>query len=216
MPTSKGFGDTFLSLTHSLVANYDYQINATVGAKIYNRWTEEKKSEEGLSMPLYQQPTFGSDDVIVGISLAKPSFLLAVGYQRSLNRIRNRFRPEEWEGTSFEKIANGYTTSAGLERGDDLMLRMEKNFRFHRLSFYVASLNVFRLTKDKTLNSEGERVAIDNTQGLASNIILGGRYRFNVKNSIKLLWSYNVLQREVNPDGLDRDHVAQLSYEYRF
>lgn len=167
-------------------------------------------------MPLLQQATYGSDDVILGLSFATPRALLAVGYQRALNRIQNQFRPEEWEGTSYEDIARRYTTSAGLERGDDLMVRLERNFRYSRWSFYVASLNLIRVTKDKTLNSEGKRISIDNTQGLASNIILGTRYRFDVHNSLKLLWSYNILRREVNPDGLDRDHVAQLSYEYRF
>jgi hypothetical protein len=216
MPTTRGWGDIFFSLTQNILVTDNYQVNATIGGKVYNKWSAEKKSPEGLSMPLYQQPSYGSNDIILGLSVSNRNYLFAAGYQRALNGIENQFRPEDWAGTPLGEVVEVYPASAGLQRGDDLMFRAERNFRFSRWSFYTGILNIYRLTKDKTLDNYGRLVSINGTQGLATSLIVGARYRLNVKNSLKLLWSFTALERDVNPDGLNRDFVGQLAYEFRF
>lgn len=216
MPTTTGWGDMFFTLSQNIFASEKFQVNATLGTKIFNRWAVEKKSDDGLSMPLYQQPSYGSNDIIGGVALTSRNYLFALGYQRVLNPIKNQFRPEAWADTPLHNVIQQYDASAGLQRGDDLMIRAERNFRFAKWSFFTGVLNLIRLTKDTGLNTEGQRVSISGTQGLASSILAGARYRINVKNSVKVLWAVTVAERAVNPDGLNRDFVGQLAYEIRF
>lgn len=216
MPTTRGWGDIFFSLSQNILFKEKFQVNATLGGKIYNKWSADKKSSDGHSMPMYQQTSYGTNDLILGVSVSSHKWLFAAGYQHALNKLSNQFRPEDWKETSMADIVAVYPTSAGLQRGDDLMLRLERNFRFSRFSFYIGTLNIFRLTKDKTLATSGKLVSLQGTQGLASNLLAGVRYRFNASHSVKVLWSDKVKERDVNPDGLARDFVGQVAYEIRF
>jgi hypothetical protein len=216
MPTTRGWGDIFFSLSQNLLFKEKFQINATLGGKIYNKWSDNKKSDDGRSMPMYQQTSFGTNDLIIGLSISSNKWLVATGYQRALNTLANQFRPEDWTETSMSEIVEVYPTSAGLQRGDDMMFRVERNFRFSRLSFYTGILNLVRLTKDKTLDTSGNLVSVNGTRGLATNFLAGVRYRFNTHHSVKALWSVKLKERDVNPDGLARDFVGQVAYEIRF
>ncbi len=216
MPTTRGWGDIFFSLSQNILFKEKFQVNATLGGKIYNKWSADKKSADGHSMPMYQQTSYGTNDLIIGMSISNTKWLFATGYQHALNKLSSQFRPEDWKETSMADIVKVYPTSAGLQRGDDLMFRIERNIRFSRLSFYAGVLNIFRLTKDKTLDSTGRLVSVQGTQGLASNLLTGVRYRLNTHHSVKVLGSVTIKERDVNPDGLARDFVGQLAYEIRF
>lgn len=215
MPTTKGWGDLFLNVTHAIVVKDNYRLNLTAGVKIYNQ-QPNKKSEEGIDMPLYQQTTYGSNDLSFGGSLVTRKWVLAGGYQHALNRITNNFNHEDWEDHELEDVVIVYDPSAGLERGDDIMTRVERNFRLSRFNFYVGGLGLWRVTPDKTLNQAGELRAVPGSTGLALNAVTGAGYQFNTRMGIRLLVSVKLKERDANPDGLARDFVSQFAYIIRF
>lgn len=215
MPTTRGWGDLFFNVSRSILSTDQYQLYLSVGAKIYTS-QPDKKSEDGLPMPLYQQTTYGSNDLNGGFTFINRQWMVAVGYQRALNQIRNEFTTQKWIGHSLYDVVKVYDRSSGLQRGDDLMFRVERNFRLSRFNFYVGSLNLLRVTSDKTVNEDGILANVANSQGLASNLIVGGGYQFNSQMGIRLLTSFRLKERDANPDGLSRDFIAQLAYVVRF
>ncbi|MFM8912065.1 MAG: hypothetical protein ACKOE6_03960 [Flammeovirgaceae bacterium] len=211
MPTVRGWGDTYLSLTRQLLSSDRFQINGTVGGKIYTTATRIDNA-----MPMYHQTTHGSNDLMLGISLMSKKWMVAVGYQRPLNATRNAFHPEQFAASDIESIAKKYSPSVGLLRGDDVAVRIERNFRLARWNFFIGTLNLYRTTADQTLDSEGKLQSVSGTQGLASNLLGGVGYQFNVHSGVRLLMAGKLTERAQNPDGLSRDFVAQLAYVLKF
>ena len=57
---------------------------------------------------------------------------------------------------------------------------------------------------------------LDGTTGLALSGLAGVNYKFNVFSSIQFIYGQKITDRPVNPDGLTRKHVINLSYNYNF
>lgn len=215
MPSTKGWGDVFFNVTHSVLVRDHYQVNVTAGAKMYTS-VPDKSSSNGDQMPLYQQTTYGSNDLSVGASLLSRGWLLAVGYQRALNVVRNKFSPEAWQGDPLYEVVKQYDPSNGLRRGNDVMFRVERNFRLARYNFYGGFLNLWRVTRDRIVDENGAVSVVEGSDGLAVNFITGGGYQFNAQMGIRVLVSFNLKERDANPDGLSRDFISQLAYIVRF
>lgn len=215
MPTTVGWGDTFFSFTQNVLVREKFQVSATAGGKIYTS-RADKKSSDGHSMPMYQQTSYGSNDLMFGLSLVTRQWMIATGYSRPLNATRNGFHPDEWKESELHDLVSVYAPSVGLFKGDDIMLRVERNFRLSRWNFYAGVLNLVRVTRDRTLDSEGRLTPVAGSDGLASNLLIGAGYQFNVHSGIRLLTASKLTERAQNPDGLSRDFVAQIAYVVRF
>ena len=169
-------------------------------------------------MPMYQQVSLGSYDFIIGASLINENWLLAIGYQDALTANNNTFKWSEW--TPFypsDEYVEAYDIATKLKRGSDIMLRIERNFRFARYNINVGLLPIYRITKDQIISSTtGEYEKQEGTTGLASSVLVGGGYNFNINNTIKLTYGLKLTQRDVNPDGLTRHDVLIVAYLFRF
>jgi hypothetical protein len=215
MPTSKGWGDLFINLSRNVLTQDNFYVNVTSGVKLYTSLAN-KHSVDGHPMPLYQQTSYGSNDINFGASLLSRQWMFAVGYQRALNQVKNEFTHDSWTGSPLHDVVQVYDESAGLKRGDDLMFRVERNFRLSRFNFYMGILNLWRLNRDQTLTAEGELKSIEGSQGLASNVLAGVGYQFNASMGVRLLVSAKIKERKSNPDGLARDFISQVAYIIRF
>jgi hypothetical protein len=215
MPRTTGWGDFFFNVSQNVLATDQFQLTATAGAKIATG-RGNKASDEGHAMPLYQQTTSGSDDVSVGAALLSRRWLVAAGYQKVLSRSGNQFHADAWSESPYHNVMQQYDASAGLWRGDDVMLRLERNFRLSQWNVYTGILNVWRVSEDKMLMADGSGSAVRGSAGLASSFIAGAGYRFNVHSGLRLVTAWRLKEREANPDGLARDFVAQLAYIFRF
>jgi hypothetical protein len=111
-----------------------------------------------------------------------------------------------------------YDLATNLKRGTDVMLRVERNFRFSKINFSAGLLGIYRITKDEIDDPEDSsvRLKVDETTGLALSAIVTAGYSFNTRSGIKILYGQRILHREVNPDGLTREMVTSVSYLYRF
>lgn len=216
MPTTQGWGDNFLNVSHVAWQHRRYQIALTAGAKFYNRAQDPQQAENGLDMPLYHQTSLRTDDLNLGIAVSSRKWMAAVAYRKPVGFDNGAFHHEPWTDTPLAGTVARYAPSRGLVPGDDVMIRLERSFRLARWTFGIGTLNLYRLTRDRIVNEEGILLPKAGTDGLASSLIISSRYRFDVKNSVRVLASQRLADRALNPDGLARTFVAQLAFEHRF
>lgn len=211
---TSGLGDISLCVTRNLYTSEKFDINISVGGKIATNNSD--KDVDGRPLPMYYQTSLGTYDFITGISLISRNWLFATGIQHPFNKNDNQFLWDAWKGTSEEAYINGYNQAKELQRGTDIMLRVERNWRFSRLNFSLGLLPIYRINFDEITGPNQNRLKLPQAKGLATSIIFTTGYGFNVKSGIKFLIGHKIIQRDQNPDGLSRELVTSLGYYYRF
>jgi hypothetical protein len=214
-------GDISVCLTRNLYSSEKFDIGFSIGGKIRSNDANTKSDENGLSFPMYYQTSLGTYDIISGISLVNKKWLLATGIQHPFNRNENTFTWAGWipvyNNGEGEDYVREYDPCYELKRGTDVMLRVERNFRYARFNFTLGLLPIFRINKDEITDPNTlQRIKLDGTTGMALSGIGTIGYNFNVKSGIRLLFGKKITQRDVNPDGLTRRIVSTISYNYRF
>lgn len=224
---TSSLSDISFCLTRSLYSSEAFDIGVTVGGKIPTNDSnlkfdiDETDDVGALSLPMYYQTSLGTYDAIAGISIVNRKWLIATGIQHPFNQNSNQFRWGEWapvyKGGEGEDYVLEYDRCYELKRGTDVMLRVERNFRYSRFNFSVGLLPIWRITKDEILDINTlERIKLDGTLGMALSGIVTAGYSFNVRSGVRLLLGKKITQRDVNPDGLTREEVSTISYFYRF
>ncbi len=215
---TSSLGDLSVCVTRNIYTSDRFDVNLSLGGKIPTNSSD--KSTRGLPLPMYYQTSLGTYDVIAGVSVINRKWLFATGIQIPLNQNNNQFVWSAWDGDVEQAYVDRYTQSKNLNRGIDVMLRAERNFRLSRFNFSVGLLPIYRITSDEITNSIGNRTSKDvkgnEGNGLALSVIGTGGYNFNVRSGIKLLIGHKVVQREFSPDGLTREFVSSVTYMYRF
>ncbi len=210
--STQGLGDISLSLSHNIWQKETYQISATIGAKFPTNNSNLTFNDRPL--PMYYQTSLGTYDLVLGAALLSKNWLLAIGFQHPFNQNRNEFTHAAWNNLP---AAVKYPESLWVERGSDIMFRVERSFRFSRFRFNVGLLPIYRLQKDRVESPEtGEHIKVDDSNGLALSLLFGMTYRFSVKSGIKFLFGDRLVERKVNPDGLSREQVFTIGYQYNF
>jgi len=222
---SSGLGDISLSLTQRLINTEKFDFSATLGTKIPTNNSDIVSSgaknplSKGLVLPMYYQTSLGSIDLIVGASLVSSKWLVATGIQMALTANENTWWAKEWLPPVYpsESYVRSYDDANLLKRGTDIMLRVERNFRFTKYSFNIGLLPIFRISKDQIADrATGEYRKLDGTTGLALTALGGFAYNFNINNAVKFSYGQKITDRDVNPDGLTRHNVMILAYLFRF
>ncbi len=222
---TSGMGDISLSITQRFRDTENFDFSATIGAKIPTNDANLKSSgvnrplSKGLALPMYYQTSLGSFDVVAGASYISSKWLFATGIQVALTSNSNTWNPDEWLPPVYpsESYVRSYDVATRLKRGTDVMLRVERNFRFAKYSFNIGALPIYRITKDQIQDrNTGVYEKLEGTTGLAFSVLLGAAYNFNVNNAIKFTYGKKFADRKVNPDGLTRENVAIFAYLFRF
>lgn len=213
-----GISDLSLCYSRSLLNTDRFDINFSVGGKIPTNKSDLTSNKfPGEPLPMYYQTSLGTYDFITGISMINRKWLFATGIQIPFKHInQNTFDWTDFPTYPSEEYLHTYSQSNLLKRGIDVMLRVERNFRFSRFNFSTGLLPIYRITNDRITNLKGVEVKPDGARGLALSGIITGGYNFNVRSGIKLLWGRKIVQRDKNPDGLTRHTVSSITYNYRF
>jgi hypothetical protein len=217
LANTQGFGDIYLAYSRNLVSKNNYSINAMLGTKI-PRSSTAVATAEGLPLPLFYAPSLGTYDIIVGASFINQKWLLGIGFQKPLFNVTtdNQFTPTAWSDTPLANQAQRYDASVNLTRGADVMMRIERNFRFGRYNLFLGSMPVYRITADKIDNQNGEQITLEGSKGLSMTGIVGGGYNFNARFLVKCFYGQTLLRKELNSDGLIKTSVITLTTEYKF
>jgi hypothetical protein len=218
---TSGMGDISLCLTRNVSRSGDFDVNVSLGGKIPSNHADMVNETNGLPLPMYYQTSLGTYDLVAGMSAINRNWLFATGIQHPFNKNKNHFTWAQWipvykngEGAGYVRA---YDVGYDLKRGTDIMLRIERNFRFSRFNFSAGLLPIYRILKDEvTVPSTGQRIKPDGTTGLALSAIATAGYSFNIQSGVKLLYGRKFIQRDFNPDGLTRHDVMTVSYYYRF
>ena len=219
--STSGLGDISLCLTRNLTSAGEFDVNLSIGTKLPSNKADLKDDTHNLPLPMYYQTSLGTYDFIAGISLISRQWLFATGIQHPFNRNKNHFTWGDWRpvyqnGEGVDYVVS-YDGAYELQRGTDVMLRIERNFRFSRINFSAGVLPIYRITHDEvTQVSTGKRIKPDGTTGLALSAIATAGYSFNIQSGVKVLYGRKIKQRDINPDGLTRHDVMTVSYYYRF
>lgn len=221
---NQGIGDISLSFTRNFATSGRWSWNGTIGTKIPTNNSNAKVNNEftnGQATPLhmYYQTSLGSFDAIAGVSMINERWLFATGIQIALTENGNEFVWAGFPNYPDPEYIRGYDPGIHLRRGTDIMLRVERNFRFTNFNFTLGALPIYRITKDNVLVTTGgeeRRQDLEGTTGLALSVLGSFGYQFDVNNSIKFIQGIKITDREVNPDGLTRDEVTSISYIYKF
>jgi len=217
LANTSGLGDISLCFTRNILTNEKFDVNLSVGGKIPTN--NSNKETQGFALPMYYQTSLGTYDFITGISFITKKWLFATGIQHPFNKNKNDFIWQEWienGGPASDAYIEKYNNARELKRGTDVMLRVERNWRFSRLNLSLGLLPIYRITNDEITSPAGERIKPVGAHGLALSGIFTAGYNFNVQSGIKLLLGHKIVNRDFNPDGLTRELVSTISYYYRF
>lgn len=229
---TRGLGDISLSASRSIPLDNNATLGLTLGAKIPSGRSdlENTNTEHGPGgdLPMYYQVSLGTYDAVAGASYITEKWLLAAGIQIPvIHQNENDFRWGQWPEYPDENYLEDNHLANYMRRGTDVMLRVERNFRFLNYNFSFGLLPIYRITRDQRwdFNTDADGVynegtddlfKIDNTTGLALSALTSAGYHFNVNNSVKAIFGLKLADRDMNPDGLTRKHVLSFSYVYRF
>lgn len=212
--------DISLCYTRNIISKESYDVNVSLGAKFPTNNSNLTEFREGKErpLPMYYQTSLGTYDAIAGVSLISRDWLIATGVQYPFNQNGNQFIWSDWDPPVYPdpSYVREYDLATNLKRGMDVMLRVERNFRFSRVNFSIGLLPIYRVTKDQIEDASGTLMKLDGTTGLALSGIVTAGYSFNVRSGIKILYGKKIMDRDVNPDGLTRQVVTSVSYFYRF
>jgi len=217
-----GMGDISLSFTHVLKSTADWNLSGTIGGKIPMGDGNETVNNaftggEDAPIHMYYQPSQGSYDLVGGLSWINENWLLATGIQIPLTRNNNQFLWSDFPDYPNQDYLRKYNTGPELLRGTDIMLRVERNFRFTNFNFSLGLLPIYRISRDNTIvPGEGEFRDREGTTGMALSALASFGYQFDVNNSIKIIHGHRLADRDFNPDGLTRKSVWSTSYIYKF
>ena len=217
-----GLGDISLSYTQNLKTTSKWSLNGTLGAKIPSNDANATVNNEftnGQPTPLhmYYQTSLGSYDGIAGLSMVNEKWLLATGIQIAFTENGNEFVWGGFPNYPNQEYINKYNRGIHLKRGIDVMLRVERNFKFTNFNFTLGALPIYRITKDNVIDPGTEnRIDLEGTTGLALSVLGSFGYQFDVNNSVKVIQGIKLTDRKVNPDGLTRNEVLSVSYIYKF
>ncbi len=207
--------DISFSFTRIVKSAANYDLSVTLGGKI--PMGDGDVRIDGRSVPMYYQPSLGTYDIVAGASLITRDWMFAVGYQQPFGTVNNSFTFDSQPEYPDQEYVQRSTIANELERGIDVMARVERNWRFAKFNINAGLLPIFRITKDEITDLDtGERVKLDGTTGLALSALIGAGYHLNVRNTIRIQQGFRLTNRKVNPDGLSRDIVTTISYVIRF
>lgn len=217
-----GFGDVSLSVTREIKQINGWNIGATIGAKFPTNnanATVSNTQSGGKNVPLhmYYQTSLGSIDGVAGISIINSKWMFATGIQMAFTQNENYFQWGDWDQFEDQEYLQQYNVGRNLARGTDIMLRVERSFRFTNFDFSFGLLPIYRIKRDEVYKPEYDlREQLDETIGLALTSLTSLGYSFSVKNGVRLIYGRKIIDRNKNPDGLTRHDVWSMSYIYRF
>jgi hypothetical protein len=209
--STTGAGDILLNYSYRLQSEKPLKFSFTAGTLIPSGKTDIRYKERSFPMPY--QTGLGTLDAIVGVSASYKNWFSAIGLQKVIiNNNNNSYLHSDIY--FFESNENSYFESNQLDRGDDLLFRVERKFILKKFQFTPGALLLYRINNDKIDTRFGQQIEINNSVGLTLN--LTSAFFIPIKSKINLVVEAGapIVVREFRPDGLTRSMVLSLKLNY--
>ncbi len=210
LASTQGPGDVSAMLSLSIYEAQKTALILNIGGIIPTG--DSDKSKEGLSLPMAYQTSQGTFDLLAGFTFLFGTMDIAAGYQHSYGGNKNLFTYELWNGNAD---ALTYYESARLKRGDDVVLRLQKNFIRPKAYYSVAILPVYRLQEDRIMKDNID-TPVKGSSGLTLNLNGSAEFKLSKSWTFNLIGGFPVLRRESIPDGLTRTFVISAGIGLNF
>ena len=171
---------------------------------------DANKTIDGKGAPMVYQTSLGTYDIAAGTSLFYGKWQFGLGYQKPFGSNGNYFYHADW---AYDRDALEYIEMSDLARGDDAMLRINRFFYTEKSRFNAGLLTLYRVQKDK-VTQYGQRVELDQSDGLTINLNLGYHRVLKNHDAITLSAAAPLITRKVRADGLTRTFVLMLTYAF--
>ena len=209
---TSGIGDVASALVFRLHQDKQTEFWVSAGVRLPVGNTDLKKDQRSLPMPY--QTGLGTTDILPALSLRMNRWSIAAAGQFIVKQSNaNSFSTSLW---SENKDAQEYFNSRKLRRGNDLSLRSDYRFGSEKKWIAPGVLMIYRLGGDTYINNDGNRVKIDNSEGLTLNIVATGLLRKSERSSWSAQLGFPVIVRETRADGLTRSVVLNFTHIYKF
>ncbi len=204
------FGLADVLLTGTFQASKRVSITTGVKVPLMNGG----KSLNNLPLPMDYQASLGTFDLIVGLGYQLKSWHFVAAIQQPLTQNNNQF------------LASAYPSSSGLrsfpntnqfQRAGDVLLRISHPIRITKqFSCTPSLLPIYHLANDRFVNSSGVREDIRGSRGLTLNGNVYFDYAIGSQHALQLNIGAPFVVRDVRPDGLTRNFIANLEYQFKF
>lgn len=209
--SSAGIGDATLSLTQQLWAGTTARLLVSIGAKIPGNTSN--LTAQGRHLPMPYQSSLGSYDALLGATLLVPNWQFSAGYQHVFNSNSNEFLHASWAGVDPDAAA--YFESYQLLRGNDLVARVERQFKSKTSQWFVGLLPIMRLQEDE-IAPFGGPTALPGSRELTLNVTFRWVKSISEHLQARIAYASPVIWRETRADGLTRILVISTTLAYRF
>jgi hypothetical protein len=208
---TSGLGDVTAGLDYAVYQKEKVMVSLTAGAKLPSN--DANKSSDGKGLPMAYQVSLGTYDLLAGAGITLQTWRIGLAYQKPFGANGNAFLYDFWEG---EDEALEYFESNELKRGDDVMLRLDKDFTLKNNSSLQASvLAVYRIQKDQIVKNDIP-VDLEDSNGLTLNLSVAYNIPLKNQDNVRLLLAAPVITREIRADGLTRTFVFSLAYSFHY
>jgi hypothetical protein len=214
LATTQGLGDVSLSATVIKRINSYSSFNSIIGFKIPLNNSNLKM--DGKALPMPYQTSLGTFDGILGFVYQYKNWNFSTAYQKVLiSNNENSFlaNSADWINNSD---ASKYFASYNFVRGDDAILKAERNFKLNKKwSATPSVLAIYRVNNDRIKDSVSKVESdLPNSNGLTLNVIGNASYQFKNNNAIDLTIAFPLIVRKVRADGLTRSFIASIAYKF--
>jgi hypothetical protein len=203
-----GIGDVSLGFNYTYLKKKELSASFMIAVKLPPN--DANKTIDDKGAPMVYQTSLGTYDLALGANFFYRKWQLGLGYLKPLGSNKNYFDHAEWPDNSD---ALEYAQMRDLARGDDGMLRLNRFFYTKKNRYNVGLLALYRLQKDK-ITQNGERLALENSDGLTLNLNLGYQKVLKNKDAITLSFAAPIITREVRVDGLTRTFIVMFTYAF--
>ncbi len=204
-----GLGDLTAVFDYRIFQKDETGITLSGGTKIPS--DKAGKSIDGKGLPMAYQSSLGTYDLLAGGAVTYRKWRFSAAYQKPLNHNENSFLHEYWED---DPDAMEYFESNQLRRGDDALIRVDRDFTVRERSKLKATLMaIYRVQEDRIVRDD-EWVSLDGSDGITLNAALGYTLAGKSGGSWNFLIAAPIVTREYRSDGLTRTFVLSIAHSF--
>lgn len=201
---TSGVGDLIFSINQRLFRKNKTQLSLLLAGRLKSNNADF--TFDGEPLPMAYQTSLGTYDAIFGLLYAIPKWDFYVAFQHAFGQNKNGYLVTDTNLPANEK----YFESTQLKRGDDMYLRLRRQLSLKKEKKIILTLmSVYRLQEDEIIKND-QPVLLEGSQGLTLNLGFIWTKKINSGQTMDLMLSFPVIDRDYRADGLTRNAVVGI------